>query len=301
MSQPLDRSKFLTEMRNPASEGLDSMSVEDQVRVMHAADQEAVTAVGKVTADIAKAVKLTVERLKKGGRLFYFGAGTSGRLGILDASEIPPTFRAEHTLVQGVIAGGTEAIFRAQEGAEDDPNGAAKVFEERSIGSNDVVMGIAAGGTTPYVHGALRLAKQKGCATLFLSCVAHYPGETEVDVVIRPLTGPEVITGSTRLKAGTATKLVLNTLTTLTMVGLGKTYGNLMVDLKASNTKLQDRATRLVSTLTSLPYEDAKTLLAQAGGHVKLAAAMHHLKADATTAQAALDKVSGNLREAIRR
>jgi N-acetylmuramic acid 6-phosphate etherase len=293
-----DRSGLLTELRNPASERLDQVSVEEQVNIMQQQDLQAVAAVGEVTAAIAAAVRLVTDRLRNGGRLFYVGAGTSGRLGILDASEIPPTFRAPPELVQGVIAGGTPAIFAAQEGAEDSADGGAADLRQRQVGAKDVVFGIAAGGTTPYVHGALRYAKSVGAGTIFLSCVQHFPGETEVDVVIRPLTGPEVVTGSTRLKAGTATKLVLNRVTTLAMVGLGKTYGNWMVDVQATNAKLRDRAARIVQTLTGTSRPEAEKLLESAGGHAKTAIAMHKLGVDREKANEALARVGGSLRKA---
>jgi len=293
-----DRSNFLTELPNPASEFLDSLSVEDQVKLMHQQDLQAANAVGEVGPAIAAAVKIVTERLRLGGRLLYVGAGTSGRLGVLDASEIPPTFRADPELVQGIIAGGIPAIFKAQEGAEDDASGGERDLVAKNLTSKDVVFGITAGGSTPYVHGALRYAKTVGSATIFLSCVAHSPGETEVDVVIRPLTGPEIVTGSTRLKAGTATKLVLNTVTTLAMVGLGKTYGNWMVDVQASNAKLRDRAARIVQTLTATTRPRAEELLALAGGHAKVAITMHKLNATAETAKVALGAAGGSLRKA---
>lgn len=298
---PLDRSHLLTEQRLPASENLDAMTVEDQVRLFHEQDRAAVEAVGKCAPDIAAAVRLVTARLGgekgAGGRLFYAGAGTSGRLGILDASEIPPTFRADPTLVQGIIAGGLEAVFRAQEGAEDDAAAGARALDKRGVGPADVVCGIASGGTTPFVWGALRRARELGAGTLFLSCVQPVPGEPEVDVVVRPLTGPEIVAGSTRLKAGTATKLILNTLSTLTMVGLGKTYGNRMVDLRASNAKLRDRAIRLIADLTGQPLPQAETLLDRADGHVKTAVAMAWLGVDEPAARAALAAAGGRLRK----
>lgn len=294
-----DRSGLLTELRNPDSELLDAMPVEEQVKLMHRQDLQAVEAVGKVGDAVAAAVKLVTARLAAGGRLFYTGAGTSGRLGILDASEIPPTFRADPELVQGIIAGGMQAIFRAQEGAEDDAVQGGKDLEARGVTGKDVVFGITAGGTTPYVHGALRHARSIGAGTIFLSCVQPVADEPEVDVVIRPLTGPEVVTGSTRLKAGTATKLVLNTVTTLAMVGLGKTYGNWMVDVQASNEKLRDRAARIVSSLAGVNRGTAESLLAKAGGHAKVAIVISKLGVDADTARAKLAEHGGRLRGAI--
>ena len=190
-----DRSHLLTELRLPESMTLDAMSVEEAVAVMNAQDMRAVQAVAAINGEIADAIRVVVGQLKAGGRLFYFGAGTSGRLGVLDASECPPTFRTDPEMVQGIIAGGPEAMFRAKERAEDSADGGAADVDAKKVGANDVVMGIAAGGTTPYVHGALRRAAELGAKTIFLSCVQPVPTEPKVDVVIRPLTGPEVVTG----------------------------------------------------------------------------------------------------------
>jgi N-acetylmuramic acid 6-phosphate etherase len=202
-------------------------------------------------------------------------------------------------MVQGIIAGGEAAMFRSQEGAEDRPEAGAAAVEDKAVGSNDVVMGIAAGGTTPFVHGALRRARDLGARTIFLSCVQPVANEPEVDVVIRPLTGPEVVTGSTRLKAGTATKLVLNTLSTAAMVRLGKVYENLMVDLSASNAKLRDRAARIIMNLTPLPRQAADQLLEEAGGHVKTALVMHHNGLSREAARTLLERSGGHLRRAL--
>jgi N-acetylmuramic acid 6-phosphate etherase len=294
-----DRSHLLTELRLPESMNLDAMSVEEAVALMNAQDLRAVQAVGAVGGDIAAAIRIVVEQLKAGGRLFYFGAGTSGRLGVVDASECPPTFRTDPEMVQGIMAGGESAMFKAKEGAEDSPDGGASEIDARNVGENDVVMGIAAGGTTPFVHGALRRATERGARTIFLSCVQPVPSEPKVDVVIRPLTGPEVITGSTRLKAGTATKLVLNTITTLSMVQLNKVYENLMVDLRATNTKLWDRGARIIATITDLPRDQAMNLLKQADGHVKVAIVMHRRNVSADDARTLLDRHDGKLRDAI--
>ena len=294
-----DRSKLLTELRLPESMNLDAMSVEDAVEMMNAQDMKAVQAVGAVKNDVAAAIRIVVAQLKNGGRLMYFGAGTSGRLGVLDASECPPTFRTDPDMVQGIIAGGMEAMFKAKEGAEDSADGGATTVDEKNVGPNDVVMGIAAGGTTPYVHGALRRAAERGAKTIFLSCVQPVPNEPKVDVVVRPLTGPEVVTGSTRLKAGTATKLVLNMITTLSMVQLNKVYENLMVDLRATNTKLWDRGARIIATITSLPKSESMELLKKADGHVKVAIVMHKRGVGADEARSLLDRHDGKLREAI--
>jgi N-acetylmuramic acid 6-phosphate etherase len=250
---------------------------------------------------VAKAVEVVAAALAAGGRLLYFGAGTSGRLGVLDASECPPTFRTDPAMVQGIIAGGEAAMFRAQEGAEDRAEDGAAAVDAKAVTARDVVMGIAAGGTTPFVHGALRRATELGAKTIFLSCVQPVPGEPPVDVVIRPLTGPEVITGSTRLKAGTATKLVLNTISTLAMVRLGKVYQNLMVDLRASNQKLWDRGARVVSTVTGLERTAAMDLLRRADGQVKVAVVMHERSVGAEQAKALLESAGGVLRNAIGR
>jgi N-acetylmuramic acid 6-phosphate etherase len=273
--------------------------VEDAIAVMNEQDARAVAAVKAEAANVAAAVKIVSAALKAGGRLIYVGAGTSGRLGVLDASECPPTFRTDPEQVQGIIAGGEDAMFRAKEGAEDSAENGAHVVDEKKVGKNDVVMGIATGGTTPFVHGALRQAAKRGAKTIFFSCVQPVPTEPKVDVAIRPLTGPEVLTGSTRLKAGTATKLVLNQITTLAMVQLGKVYENLMVDLRATNTKLVDRATRMVCTLTGAARAEAADLLKKADGRVKIAAVMYKRKVGADEAVKLLDKHGGSLRAAM--
>jgi N-acetylmuramic acid 6-phosphate etherase len=294
-----DRSHLLTELRLPESMTLDAMSVDEALDVMIAQDRRAVEAVAAERANVAAAVKLVSAALKAGGRLIYVGAGTSGRLGVLDASECPPTFRTDPEQVQGIIAGGEDAMFRAKEGAEDSAPDGAAVIDDKKVGPNDVVMGIATGGTTPFVHGALRRAAARGAKTIFFSCVQPVPNEPSVDIVIRPLTGPEVLTGSTRMKAGTATKLVLNQITTLTMVQLGKVYENLMVDLRATNSKLVDRATRMISTLTNAPREEAARLLKLAGGRVKVAAVMYRRKVDADEAVRLLESHDNSLRAAM--
>ena len=275
------------------------MTAAEVVATMNDQDRRAIEAVAAVRDEVARAAELVADRLRRGGRLVYFGAGTSGRLGVLDASEMPPTFRTDPRQVQGVIAGGREAMFEAQEGAEDDENAGATAVDSLDLGENDVAFGIAAGGTTPFVRGALDRARRRGAATVFLACVPPGPGQAAADLEIRPVTGPEVVTGSTRLKAGTATKLVLNGVTTAAMVLLGKTHGNLMVDLRATNAKLRDRALRLVSTLTDLDADAAAALLDAAGGHVKTAAVMHARSCDAATAEALLDAAGGRLRDVL--
>jgi N-acetylmuramic acid 6-phosphate etherase len=294
-----DRSYLLTEQRLAESMNLDAMSVQDAVRLINAQDALAVAAVGTQRAQIAKAVEIVANALESGGRLIYAGAGTSGRLGVLDAAECPPTFRTDPELVQGIIAGGEAAMFRSQEGAEDRAEGGAAAIDSKNVRGEDVIIGIAAGGTTPFVHGALNRARELGAKTIFLTCVQETSGEPKVNLVIRPLVGPEVLTGSTRLKAGTATKLVLNTITTLAMVQLGKAYENLMVDLRATNQKLWDRGARIVATLTGLDRDAAMALLKRADGHVKAAIVMHHRKIDATAASALLAGNRGQLRTAL--
>ena len=294
-----DRSHLLTELRLPESMNLDALSIDDAVKVMNEQDARAVAAVAAERANVVQAIEIVAAALRAGGRLIYVGAGTSGRLGVLDASECPPTFRTDPQQVQGIIAGGDDAMFRAKEGAEDRAEDGAKCVEEKKVGRHDVVMGIASGGTTPFVHGALRRAKELGAKTIFLSCVQAVPSEPNVDLVIRPLTGPEVLTGSTRLKAGTATKLVLNQITTLAMVQLGKVYENLMVDLRASNSKLVDRATRNIVTLTGATRVEAADLLKKADGWVKVAAVMYKRKVDAAEAMLLLEAAGGSLRAAV--
>jgi N-acetylmuramic acid 6-phosphate etherase len=280
---------------------LDTMSVDDALALMNAQDEAAARAVAAVRADVARAIDLVVAALEGGGRLVYVGAGTSGRLGVLDAAECPPTFRTEPHQIQGVIAGGDSAMFRSREGAEDEPEAGAAAMDEIGVGAGDVVMGIAAGGTTPFVHGALSRARDLGSATVFLACVPPTRGEPAVDVQIRPITGPEVLAGSTRLKAGTATKLVLNQITTIAMVRLGKVYENLMVDLRATNSKLWDRGARIVSTLTGLNREHALHVLKQADGHVKVAVVMQKMGLSAGEARKLLEARQGRLRDALKK
>ena len=295
----LDRSQLLTEQRLADSMRLDELSVDEALSLMIAQDEVALRAVAAVRADVVRAIELVVAALSRGGRLIYVGAGTSGRLGVLDAAECPPTFRTDPEMVQGVIAGGEAAMFRSQEGAEDSADGGAAAVDEKRIGPDDVVMGIAAGGTTPFVHGALRRARERGARTVFFTCVQRTANEPEVDVVVRPLVGPEVLTGSTRLKAGTATKLVLNQVTTVAMVRLGKCYENLMVDLRATNAKLWDRGARIVATLTGLDRDASMDLLRRADGHVKVAVVMQKRGVDREAARRRIDSAGGNLRVAL--
>jgi N-acetylmuramic acid 6-phosphate etherase len=286
----------LTEQRNPRSARIDRLSTLEIVDLINSEDRTVADAVGAEREAIAHAVGFVVESLRRGGRLFYVGAGTSGRLGVLDASEMPPTYRLDPELVQGVIAGGVDALLRAQEGAEDRADQARADMQARTIGRNDFVLGIATSGTTPYVHAALEYAREQGARTGFLLCT--FPSEDLLrthDVVIAPLVGPEVITGSTRMKAGTATKLVLNTITTAAMVELGKVYGNLMVDLQITADKLRDRAERIVMEVLGVKRTDAAELLRKAGGHVKTAIVMGRLSVDVDEARARLEEAGGRI------
>lgn len=284
----------LTEQRNPRSARIDRLETIEIVDLINAEDRTVAHAVGEERLAIAKAIDLVVDSLRRGGRLIYVGAGTSGRLGVLDAAEMPPTYRTDPEMVQGVIAGGYAALVRAQEGAEDHPEDGAAAMDERGVGPHDFVLGIATSGTTPYVHGALRRARERGARTGFLLCT--YPPEDLVrthDVVIAPLVGPEVITGSTRMKAGTATKMVLNTISTAAMVKLGKVYGNLMVDLQVTCRKLRDRGERILMETLGLDRPAAAELLDRSGGHVKTAVVMGRLGVDREEAKRRLDDAGG--------
>lgn len=295
-----DRSNLLTEKVNPRTTDIDTLDARAIVERIHEEDRRAFEAVGEVLDEIATAVELVVRAFRRGGRLVYVGAGTSGRLGVLDASECPPTFGSDPEMVQGMIAGGEEALVRAKEGAEDMAEDGAEGIAQREVGERDVVMGIAAGSTTPFVIGALEEARRRGATTVFLTCVppADIPVVRIVDLVIAPLTGPEVVTGSTRMKAGTATKLVLNSITTAAMIRIGKTYGNLMVDLRVTSSKLEDRGRRILRDLLELDYERAGDLLRAAGGSVKTALVMNRLGVERAEAERRLEESGGFLREA---
>jgi N-acetylmuramic acid 6-phosphate etherase len=267
---------------------------------MNQQDSAVVRAVQDAQESIAQGILLIAEALAQGGRLFYVGAGTSGRLGVLDASECPPTFRTDPTMVQGLIAGGPEALVRSIEGAEDSPSVGAADLTERGIGPRDVVVGIAAGGTTPYIHGALAEARTQGAKTIFFCCVSKEQVPDDYDLSIRVLVGPEVLTGSTRLKAGTATKMVLNMLSTGAMVRLGKVYQNLMVDVSVTNRKLEARALRILGELAKVSPAEAQDLLKKADNKVKLALVMHHRQLDKGQAEAILEEHQGHLSKILR-
>ena len=294
------RGHLLTEQRNPRTADLDRLSVADAFDVMNAEDARVPAAVARAKPAIVRAVQAVTAAWKSGGRLIYIGAGTSGRLGVLDASECPPTFRSDPKMVRGLIAGGRKALWRSIEGAEDDESAARAAIAGIGAGRRDVVMGIATGGTTPYVHAALDAARKRGATTVFFACVPAAQAPATADIDIRVLTGPEVLTGSTRLKAGTATKLTLNLITTLGMVGIGKTHGNLMVDLNSyACRKLVDRATRLVATVAAVSYEAAGALLRAARGKAKTAIVMHRRNLDRAAAERLLTECDGRIAEAI--
>ncbi len=295
-----NRGHFLTEQRNPLSMDLDNLSALELVQLMNQQDATVVRAVQDAQESIAQGILLIAEALAQGGRLFYVGAGTSGRLGVLDASECPPTFRTAPTMVQGLIAGGPEALVRSIEGAEDSPGAGAADLIERGISAADVVVGIAAGGTTPYIHGALTEARTLGAKTIFFCCVSKEQVPDDYDLSIRVLVGPEVLTGSTRLKAGTATKMVLNMLSTGAMVRLGKVYQNLMVDVSVTNHKLEARALRMLSELARISPAEAQDLLKSADNKVKLALVMHHRQVDKKQAEALLEEHQGHLSKILR-
>jgi len=288
------RDRRLTEQQNPNSRRIDELDALGIVDLVNAEDRMVAQAVGEERQAIAKALELAEQAFRAGGRLIYIGAGTSGRLGVLDAAEMPPTYGTDPEMVRGVIAGGYDALVRAKEGAEDSPAAGAAALDDLGVSAKDFVLGIATSGTTPFVHGALDRARAVGARTGFLLCT--YPSAELIakhDVVIAPLVGPEVITGSTRMKAGTATKLVLNTISTGAMVRLGKVYGNLMVDLQVTCEKLRDRGERILESMLDIDRAQAGALLERAGGHVKTALVMGKLGVDADEARKRLDAVGG--------
>lgn len=292
---------LLTEARNPASENIDAVSTELMLHLINDEDYTIADRVRQQIPNIARAVDAIYERVAKGGRLFYIGAGTSGRLGVLDASECPPTYGVSRDLVQGLIAGGDQALRVSQEGAEDSRElGATDLLANGFNGSPglEVLVGIAASGRTPYVLGAMETARELGCLTIGLSCVPGSPVEAAADIAITPATGAEIITGSTRMKAGTATKLVLNMLSTALMVRLGHVYGNLMTNVQTTNEKLVDRAERIIATATGASPERAAEVLKQ-GGNVRTAIVMQERGLSHADAEAALQQAGGNLRMAL--
>ncbi len=290
----------LTERRNPRSQSIDTASALELVDLINAEDATVAAAVARAREPIARAIELVERAFRAGGRLVYVGAGTSGRLGVLDATECPPTYGSPPDMVVGVIAGGPPALVRSVEGAEDDQDAGAAAMDALSIGGNDVVIGIAASGTTPFVGAALRQAASRGARTAFLSCTEPPAAIRDLcDECITVLVGPEVVTGSTRMKAGTATKLVLNTITSGAMIRLGKVYGNLMVDLRAWNEKLVDRSRRIVMETTGMSRDAAGQVIEDAGGSVKTAIVMARRGSSRAEAERLLEEHEGRLRSIV--
>lgn len=292
-------SHLVSEGRNPETMDIDLLPSFDIVQRLNQQDKLVPIAVEKVLPEIAQAVDKITEAFKVGGRLFYIGAGTSGRLGVLDASECPPTFGTDPEMVVGIIAGGKEAMFRAKEGAEDDPELGEQDLKENTLTHRDVVVGIAASGRTPYVIGGLEYANELGATTVALSCNPDSPIADIADIAISPVVGPEALTGSTRLKSGTAQKLVLNMLTTASMIRLGKSYQNLMVDVKATNAKLVARAARIVMQATDCTNQEAKTALKETDYDAKLAILMILTGLDKESATEQLKDKQGYLRKVV--
>ena len=290
----------ITEHRNPRTAEIDLASPLEIVDLINAEDRGVADAVASQREAIARAIDVAEQTFRADGRLFYAGAGTSGRLGILDAAECPPTFGTDPEMVQGLIAGGPAAILRAQEGAEDKPENGAREVDSAGVRAGDFLIGIAASGTTPYVRGALERARQVGARTAIVACSPPPPATLAAsDIAIVAVTGPEVLTGSTRMKAGTATKLILNTITTGAMIRLGKTYGNLMVDLKATNLKLADRSERILIEVSGVTRDEARRLLDASDGRVKTAIVMHALGLTRDEALRALEEAGGVIRRVI--
>ncbi len=294
-----ERGHLLTEQVNPNSQNLDQLTSLELVELFNAEDAQTLSAIASAKTQLAKAIDLIANALHHGGRLFYVGAGTSGRLGVLDAAECPPTFCSPPELVQGIIAGGAGALVRSSEDLEDRAEDGMEAIAIRHVTKLDIVVGITAGGTTPFVHGAIQAARQRGATTIYIACVPEDQVNTDADLDIRLLVGPEILAGSTRLKAGTVTKMALNILSTSVMVRLGKVYGNRMVDVAVTNKKLHDRALRILQDLTSLSRYDAGHLLESSGRRVKLALLMHWTGVEPTEGDRLLTEYQGNLRAAV--
>jgi N-acetylmuramic acid 6-phosphate etherase len=291
--------QLLTERVNPASRDIDARSTTEILEIINREDQKIGGAVAAEIPRIAAAVDAVGEAIQKGGRLFYIGAGTSGRLGVLDAAECPPTFHVSRDLVQGIIAGGEAALTRATEATEDDPGAGKRDLMARGFTSRDALVAIAASGRTPYVLGAVAAARELGALTIGISCTPDSELARAVKIAITPLVGPEVIAGSTRMKAGTATKLVLNMITTAAMIRLGYVYGNLMVNVEPKNSKLEDRAKRIIAESAGVNYEKAGELLKKSAGNVKVAIVMSRLAIDRLAAEARLAAAGGRVSEAL--
>lgn len=294
-----DFAHLQTEQRNPRTSRIDALPVAEIVDLLNREDASIADAVGAEKVKIARAVNLLVDRVKKGGRMLFVGAGTSGRLGVLEAAELPPTFDTPPTLAQAIMAGGPECVWASKEGAEDDDADGARQLRIRAVRSLDAVIGISASGVTPFVLGALGEARKKGAARILVSCNRRGVPRDAADVHIAPVVGPEVITGSTRLRAGTATKMVLNLLTVTTMIRLGKVYENLMVDLQTRSDKLVARARRIVSQLTGLSEVEAARAVRKAGGSAKVAVVMVRRRVSREDALRRLEKSGGMLRGAL--
>ncbi|WP_416309621.1 N-acetylmuramic acid 6-phosphate etherase [Spirulina sp. 06S082] len=293
------RGHLLTEQINPNSQNLDRLTSLELVDLFNQEDRKNLQAIAAARSELAKAIDLTAASLSRGGRLFYVGAGTSGRLGVLDAAECPPTFCTPPELVQGILAGGAPALLKSSEALEDRREDGAQEIAQKEVTAVDVVLGITAGGTTPFVHGAIAEAKKRGATTIFLACVPASQFKIDVDVDLRLLVGPEILAGSTRLKAGTVTKMALNILSTSVMVKLGKTYGNRMIDVSVTNQKLRDRALRILQDLADLDRQEAETLLDRSGQKVKLALLMHWGGVSLEKGNQCLEEARGNLRTAL--
>lgn len=300
MSAPLDLGHLLTEQRNPATLEIDTLSTLEMCRLINQQDQQVAEAVGRVLPQIAAAIDATAQALEAGGRLFYTGAGTSGRLGVLDASECPPTFNVPPTLVNGIIAGGDPALRRASEATEDSPEAGARDLLAHGFTSQDALCGIAASGRTPYVLGAIAEANRLGAVTIGLACSPNSPLAAHSRFPIEPLPGPEILTGSTRLRAGTATKLVLNMLSTGVMIRLGYTYSNLMINVQPTNQKLVDRAQRILIEATGISRDDAARFLEASGRNVRTALVMAARNLSREEAERLLAATGGRVRQALR-
>ncbi len=299
MNSPRNLGALLTERLNPASRDIDARGTAEILAIINREDQAVAPAVAAEIPRITGAVDRIVLKLEAGGRLFYLGAGTSGRLGVLDAVECPPTFQVSPELVQGIIAGGEAALARATEANEDDPGSGRRDLLTRGFTAGDALVAIAASGRTPYVLGAVAAARELGALTVGVSCTPDSELARAVEISIAPLVGPEIIAGSTRMKAGTATKLVLNMLSTAVMIRLGHVYGNLMVNVQPRNSKLEDRAKRVIAEATEASYEQAAELLRSAGGDVKTAIVMSRMKLERAAAEARLASAGGRVREAL--
>jgi N-acetylmuramic acid 6-phosphate etherase len=300
MPEPIATRGYLTtEQVNTRSQNLDQLSPLELVDLFNTEDQQNIKAIAGAREALARTIAAAAAGMAQGGRLFYIGAGTSGRLGVLDAAECPPTFCTAPELVQGILAGGEGALVRSSEGLEDIAEDGAQAMVDRGVGTHDVLVGIAAGGTTPYVHGALQAAKKRGATTAFIACVPLEQVPAAADIEIRLIVGPEILTGSTRLKSGTVTKMALNIISTGAMVQLGKVYGNRMVDVAVTNSKLHDRALRMIEDLAELDRDQADKLLEASGRSVKLALLMHWSGVDADRGRQLLNDNQGQLRLAL--